>query len=188
MSAAHRSIRRRVMAAALAAAGLALPNGGAAQEQARVPIPESIKAEHEEIHAALVRATQAPGRVGAAARELAAVLHPHFVREEQIALPPLGLLAPLSRGELTPDMRAVLPLTDSLRAELPRMLQEHEPIRAATARLADAARAEGNTAVVRLAEELRLHARSEEEILYPAAVLVGDLVRMRLAGPDPGRR
>jgi hypothetical protein len=102
------------------------------------------------------------------------------VREEQIALPPLGLLQALARGEFTPEMRDVLPMTDSLRAELPRMLEEHKAIRAATERLGDAARAEKNAAVARLAEQLVMHARSEEEVFYPTAVLVGDVVRSRL--------
>jgi hypothetical protein len=139
-----------------------------------------MRTEHAEIHNELVRATQAPGRVGRAARALAAVLHPHFEREEQIALPPLGLLAPLARGEFTPEMREVLPLTDSLRAELPRMLEEHKAIHAATLKLGEAARASGNASAARLAEGLRLHAQSEEELFYPAAVLVGDIVRMRV--------
>ena len=142
-------------------------------------VPESIRAEHEEIHEALVRATKVPGRVGEAARALAAVLHPHFVREEQIALPPLALLAPLARGEVTPAMRAVLPMTDALRAELPRMLEEHGAIRAATLRLGEVAHAERDAAASRLAETLAAHARTEEEVLYPAAALVGDLVRAR---------
>ena len=155
----------------------------AAQEHAHTAspaIPMSMRAEHREIHESLERATKLPGRVGAAARELAAVLHPHFVREEQIALRPLALLAPLSRGEATPAMRAVLPMTDSLRAELPRMLEEHAAIRAATTRMGEVARAEGNAEVARLAEKLALHARSEEEVFYPAALLVGDLVRARV--------
>lgn len=145
-------------------------------------IPASMRAEHEEIHAALERATQAPGRVGEAARALAKVLHPHFVREEQIALPPLGLLSPLARGEFTEAMLDVLPMTDSLRAELPHMLEEHAAIRAATQQLGEVARAEGNPAVTRLAEQLALHAKSEEEMFYPAAVLVGDVVRARAKG------
>lgn len=144
-----------------------------------IQIPAAMRAEHEEIHGALERATQEPGRVGEAARALAKVLHPHFVREEQIALPPLGLLAPLARGEYTPDMREVLPMTDSLRAELPRMLQEHVAIRAATMKLGEVARAEQNATVARLAEQLAHHARSEEELFYPAAILVGDLVRAK---------
>jgi hypothetical protein len=146
-------------------------------------VPESMRREHAEIHAALERATKEPGRVGVAARELVEVLHPHFVREEQIALPPLGLLAPLARGELTAGVDAVLPLTDSLRAEMPRMLEEHKAIREATKRLGEAAKAAGNLAVARLAESLALHAQNEEEVTYPAAIVVGDLLRLRVRAP-----
>lgn len=146
-----------------------------------VGIPESIKAEHDEIHGELVRATKLQGPVGEAARALAAVLHPHFVREEQIALPPLGLLAPLSRGDSDPAMTAVLPLTDSLREELPKMLEDHRAIVAATRNLGEVARVRGNPGAARLAEKLLLHAQSEEEVFYPAALLVGELVRARTA-------
>ena len=149
-------------------------------ERSETGIPESIRVEHEKIHAELVRATKLSGPVGAAARDLAAVLHPHFVREEQIALPPLGLLAVLARREHDEEMKRVLPMTDSLRAELPRMLEEHKAIRAATLRLGEVARAANNESVVRLAEDLKVHAQSEEEVFYPAAILVGDVVRMHL--------
>ena len=37
-----------------------------------------------------------------------------------------------------------------------------------------------NAAAIRFAETLALHAQNEEEILYPAALLVGDIVRARL--------
>jgi hypothetical protein len=71
-------------------------------------------------------------------------------------------------------------MTDALRAELPHMLEEHEAIRAATARLAEVARVERDEHVAELARKLALHAQSEEELFYPAAVLVGDLVRARM--------
>lgn len=147
----------------------------------KIQIPEAMRLEHMEIHNGLVSATKMPGQVGEAARKLAAVLVPHFMREEQIALPPLGLLAPLSRGEFTPEMREVLSMTDALRAELPRMLSEHKTIRAATVRLGEVAKAAGNAAVERLAETLKVHAQNEEEVFYPAALLVGDVVRARSA-------
>jgi hypothetical protein len=142
-------------------------------------IPSSIREEHHEVQSELGRATKLAGRTGVAARALASVLQPHFEREEQIALPPLSMLAPLARGERVATPAWLLPMTDSLRRELPQMLREHVAIRAATQRLAEAARAEGQTAAVRLTEKLALHARSEEEVLYPAAILVGDLVRAR---------
>ena len=183
-----RPTQTRALGSALVAAALALP--ATAQEHVeagRFPIPESMRAEHAGIHAALEEATRAPEPVGGAARDLARVLHPHFVREEQIALPPLALLRPLSEGELEPWMREVLPMTDSLRMELPRMLREHVAIGAAARRLEEIARLAGDARVETLAKELQLHARAEEELFYPAAVMVGDWVRAGLRAPCPAR-
>jgi hypothetical protein len=146
-----------------------------------IPIPQSLQTEHEEIHEALVTATRAPGRVGAAAKELASVLDPHFERENQIALPPLGLLAPLAQGDTPAGLQEALPMTDALRKELPRMLEEHKRIRAATEKLRTAAREENAPVHERFAETLAAHAQTEEEILYPAAILVGDIIRTRMA-------
>ena len=145
----------------------------------RAGIPSSIRAEHHEVQEALGRATKLAGRTGLAARALAALLQPHFEREEQIALPPLAMLAPLARDPRAPAPAWLLPMTDSLRRELPQMLREHVAIQAATRRLGETARSEGQPSVAQLTDKLLQHASSEEEILYPAAILVGDLVRAR---------
>ena len=48
------------------------------------------------------------------------------------------------------------------------------------------ARAESDGDTEQLSEKLMLHAQSEEELFYPMAVLVGDLVRARsLEGAAP---
>ena len=142
-------------------------------------IPEPIVLEHHGLHAHLRTALDAGGAIAEAARGLVGVLHPHFVREEQIAMPPLALLGPLSRGEFRPEMAEVLPMTDALRAELPRMLAEHEAIEAALGRLKTAAEAAGRDDIAAFADSVVLHARTEEAVLYPASLLVGDWVRAR---------
>ena len=160
--------------------GLNVPEESNAQKPA-IQIPQSLRTEHEAIHRALEEATKAPGRVGAAAKELAAVLGPHFKREDEIALPPLGLLAPLAAGQTPAGMEAALAMSDALRKELPRMLEEHGQIRSANEKLRAAAREAKATAQEQFAEDLALHARTEEEVLYPAAILVGDIIRARMA-------
>jgi iron-sulfur cluster repair protein YtfE (RIC family) len=182
-------IRGLTRVAAILAAVVLAPaaSGQEAGQPGMFPIPASMRAEHAAIHDALLRATRAPGAVGEAARALADVLHPHFVREEQIALPPLSLLRPLARGEFEPRMRGVLPMSDSLRDELPRMLREHEAIGAAARRLEEVARQAGNAEVEALAKALQQHARTEEEVFYPAAVLVGEVVRVRARFVAPPR-
>ncbi|HSQ20876.1 MAG TPA: hypothetical protein VLR92_10940, partial [Blastocatellia bacterium] len=103
-------------------------------------IPQSLQAEHQELHSELAEATKAGGRVGEAAKEVARVLHPHFVKEEEYAMPPLGLLPVLAEGKVTPDMASALVMTDKLKAELPDMLKEHKAIVAALELLVTAAK------------------------------------------------
>ena len=143
-------------------------------------IPAPLKAEHDELHEQLVRATREPGAVGEAAREVARRLHPHFFKEEQYALPPLALLVELASGKVTPDMAEVLPMTSRLAAALGDMLAEHRDIVAALDLLRAAAQDAGRAEYVRFAEALVLHARNEEEVLYPAALLVGAHVAAQL--------
>jgi hypothetical protein len=53
------------------------------------------------------------------------------------------------------------------------MVDEHRQIAELLRLLASAAAAEGKHEFVALAEELILHAHLEEDVLYPAAILVG---------------
>lgn len=142
-----------------------------------IETPGSLAHEHHELHQILARASKERGELGRAATTLEKVLAPHFRREEQIATPPLGLLSELSRAAATPEMRAVLPITDALERELPQMLKEHEGIRQAVSNLRAAAKKAGREEYVRFSDELSAHARQEEEILYPAAVLVGRYIK-----------
>jgi len=143
-------------------------------------IPKSLKLEHEELHAELARATKAGGETGEAAKAVAGVLHNHFLREEEFALPPIGLLAALARGEVDEEMRGVLVMTERLRAELPEMLREHQAVVAALEKLIAAAKKEKLPEHARFAEKLMLHAQTEEEVLYPAAILVGEYLKVKL--------
>lgn len=144
--------------------------------QTMLHTPASIAAEHHELHETLARAAREPGETGRAAKALEATLAPHFKREEEIATPPLGLLPQLAKGDVTPEMRSVLPLTQALERELPQMLREHDAIRVAVGTFRNAAQAAKRPEYVGFAEQLAAHAHEEEEILYPAAILIGRYV------------
>lgn len=143
-------------------------------------IPQSLKVEHEELHAELVRATMLSGAVGEAAKAVASVLHEHFEKEEEYALPPLGLLVALARGEITPQMADVIAMTNRLEADLPHMLLEHEAVVAALEKLIVAAKAANRPDVVSFADKLMLHAQTEEEVSYPTAILIGKYLKLKL--------
>lgn len=117
-------------------------------------IPEQLRAEHAELHAELPDAMRAGGHIAEAAEKVAKLLHPHFVREEGIALPPHCLLAPLATGTVVPGMADVLTLTDRREAELPGMPAEHKQIVAVLGDLMIAAKAEKKPKYAHFAEKL----------------------------------
>ena len=148
-------------------------------------IPTSLKSEHQELHADLVRATKSGGRTGEAAKVVAKLMHPHFVKEEEYALPPLGLLAALADGKVDPAMATAVRMTDQLATELPRMLAEHQEIVEALKGLVEAANAENKPEYVHFAERLMAHATTEEQVLYPSALLIGRYLKAMLPAQRP---
>jgi hypothetical protein len=143
-------------------------------------VPESLRIEHGELREELQKAMDAGGRTGEAAQGVVKVLRPHILLEEEFAIPPLTLLPRLARGEVTSDMRRYQALSETLKAELPRMLEEHKLIVAALGDLMRAAQEEGYGGYAQFARKMILHAQTEEEILYPASILVGEILRARL--------
>ena len=143
-------------------------------------IPQPMKEEHEELHTELRKAVMQGGKVGDAAKAVAHVLHPHFEREEKFALPPLGLLSALAEGKIAPEMAEVFTMTDTLKAELPQMLEEHKSIVAALEKLKAAAKQEKKPEVAHFAEKLVLHAQTEEQVSYPTAILIGEYLKLKL--------
>lgn len=136
-------------------------------------IPLSIREEHESLGRALQDATTQPGRIGESARKLAELMRPHFAKEEELALPLLGLLRTVASGEIPPDADRYVSLAAALDIELPTMLEEHQAIAAAAQALVEAARVGNRPEIAEFGEHLVRHAGSEEEITYPAAILVG---------------
>jgi hypothetical protein len=141
-------------------------------------ILQPLQHKPEALHERLRQATQAGGE---AAKALALLLHPRFIKEDQFALPLLCLRAPLARGNWSADMAEVLTVAAQLEANLPQMLAEHQAIVTALHTLRAATGRGGRTEIVAFAEPLVEHAWTEEELMYPAAVSVGLVVRQRLA-------
>lgn len=116
---------------------------------------------------------------GPAARAIKKVGATHFAKAKD-AFAPLGLLPQLAEGKVTPQMRVAIQKAEKLRSGLRQIHGEHRELVAGLKRLAEAAKEEGKSDYVRFAERLTLHIQEEEEVLYPAVLLVGDFVKWRL--------
>lgn len=142
--------------------------------------PQSLKMEHEELHIELAALVAETGDVGGAAREVARLLHAHFIAEEELAMPLLGLLPDVATGGIDPALGPAAVVAQRLRFELPRMFAEHRAIVTALEGLAAAGAGAGRVDVAHFVRKLRLHAQTEEEVLYPAAIVVGALIEAKL--------
>lgn len=185
-------LRIRLAAASIVAALLLLWPSVSAQVQpvqplqpsartaaATLAMPSSVEASHRQVQARVAAITNAGGRTGLAATELARVLRPHVRKEEQLALPLPGLLPGLAPGAPPADLAGALALAARLRAEMPAMLREHQDIAMALGTLRQAAQEGGNTDAAAFADQPAAHAAEEEQILYPSALLVGADLRTR---------
>lgn len=145
----------------------------------KMNIPKPLKLEHEELHGELANAIGVAGPIGKAAKTVARILHPHFVKEEEYALPPLGLLQVLAKGKMPSETEGLLEMTAKLKKGLPTMLKEHKAVVAALKKLVAAAQKEKRHDIARFAEKLTLHAKTEEEVLYPTAILLGEFIKLK---------
>lgn len=143
-------------------------------------IPQPMATEHEALHERLREALSAGGKTGAAAMEVEKLLAPHFEEENQIALPPLGVLRQLATEGASEEMRPAIAMAQQVEAHLDRFLAEHEAIKEALDQMEAAAEAESKHAQIEFARDLRLHAQEEEEVLYPATIVIGRYLQKEL--------
>ena len=117
--------------------------------------------------------------MGEAARAIEKLAEAHFAKAKD-AFPPLALLPLLSEGKVSPEMSKVVPMAERLKSSLPKIRREHRELVAGLKKLAAAAEKEGKTEYGRFAERLIWHIQEEEEVLYPAVLLVGETVKKKL--------
>lgn len=126
------------------------------------------------------RLAREEGGTADAARRLARLLETHFHKEETFAAPPLGLLPRLARGSVNPGMADTLAHSNWLRGNVDTMLAEHRMIAAALDEVLQAAVPAQQAELVTFAETLLNHSRLEEEVLYPAAIVAGEYLKVLL--------
>jgi hypothetical protein len=137
-------------------------------------VPASLKNAHDALHVTLKRAMREPGHIGETARKIMQLMDGHMLREEKFALRPLGLLMELGRGGKPRELAEAGRLAQGLRREMAQMVNEHRQIAELLRQLATEAGTQLKPEYVELAEDMILHAQMEEDVFYPAALLIGE--------------
>lgn len=145
-------------------------------------IPEPLRIDQNELCVALERAILSGGKTGKAARELLQVLQPHLLKEEEDLLQILGLLMPLAQGGISEAMPGIPPRTEHLKARMFEIMREHVVIIEAARKLLRVARSERKLKLVAFTERLMLRAWTDEVVFYPAAILIGEYLKLKFAG------
>jgi len=90
-------------------------------------------------------------------------------------------LLPLLASDKIPEQsKEVIQLAQKLKAQLAHMTLEHQMINALIVQLKEVATRENHPEVVDFEKALRKHAEIEEEVYFPAAILVGEYLKLKI--------
>ena len=148
-------------------------------------VPLALETEHEELLDALRHVLRSHRSGAPVARRLLEFLGPHCDREAEAVGPLLALLTdppprPGPRASTVADR-----LLDAFRRAHPALVQEHRSLAGLAEELRRAAVEGGDDGVACLARRLLVHARLYDTVIFPAALLAGEVTQQALAAPAP---
>lgn len=142
-------------------------------------IPESLRVSHAQLNAALAEAMRVGGQTMVAAEVVAPLLELHLHMEDKEVLRILGLLEPLQADGINLADAPEFSELDEIETIECALHEEHVVLVMAAEKLLASAHAEGADEVAEFAERLLLRIRLDEEIFYPAALLVRNYLRLK---------
>ena len=141
--------------------------------------PSSLEEEHKEIHEKLEKIVSSSGDTANMSKQVQSIMQPHFEKEEQLSILVLGALQPYVNGTLTEETRdQVIQISQQFKQEYPTMLEEHKQIVSALNNLENTAMQENRQDVISFIADLKSHAMNEEQVTYPATIVVVELLEL----------
>lgn len=141
--------------------------------------PSALRNEHVELRELLIAAAREPGAIGEAARRAERLFAEHARREERLVFPLLAMLPNVAMGKPHARQGEALAIAQELEGSLANLMAEHEVIAGALEVLMAAAKQANRADLGELAARILDHARLEESVLYPAALVLGKYLRLR---------
>lgn len=132
------------------------------------------------IHDKLHKILSSSGDTSKMTKEVQTLLQPHFEKEEHLSVKVLGALQSYVNGTLTKEVKdKIIQLSKNFKKEYMIMLEEHKQIVAALENLKSLALQENRQDILTFIEELKAHALNEEQITYPATIIIGELLELK---------
>jgi hypothetical protein len=140
-------------------------------------MPASIKQEHELLLGQMDEI--AADTTNKAAAKLKELLQHHFEEEENYVLPTLGLLPMLANGKVPDESKAILEMTGKFRKQYTHIGAEHQLIKAYLEEMKKNSDKNNTDKIVQFETRLLAHAATEEEILFPTTILIGEFLELK---------
>ena len=139
--------------------------------------PSSLESMHEDLLRLLLAVQRLPGKTGSYAEQVGKRLQNHMNREDEVALPLLGLVQEAAGGHI--GQRAATRATSlyaRMRRDYPRLSREQKELVRMSEQLKKFGLEEGHPTAIRFADSLEQHCLEDDELHFPTALLVGRIV------------
>jgi len=143
----------------------------------KLKVPSAIIHGHQNLLAELKEVIAIGGKTGEKAKFLGETMAPHFEKEEEYALPPLGLLLNLSKGNWEVSTQEAIKMADNLELRLIEMMKDHANISKVMRELKLLAEEENHFVAKQFIKNLVQHMELEDEVLYPTTILIGNYLK-----------
>lgn len=143
----------------------------------KLQVPKSVVHGHANLILEMNEIISMGGRVGNKASQLRDTMVPHFKKEEEYALPPLGLLLAFSEQNWEINSEEAIKMAENLELRLSEMKDDHQDIIVVVNELTAIGEEEGNFIVKMFVKNIILHMELEDEVLYPATILIGNYLK-----------
>ena len=150
------------------------------QFKGKPEVPSSLKKTHSELLQQLHQFTLINDSSATVALKLEELMLHHFLEEEDYILSPLGLLPSLSKGQFPEHPQEIIILSEKAKSQIDHMSAEHQLITAYIEELKQASAEENQPAIIAFEKDVSKHALSEEEVYFPAAIMVGEYLKSKL--------
>jgi hemerythrin superfamily protein len=137
--------------------------------------PSVLLEQHKEL---LVKAKNFSKNGDSTAVKLYEILQYHFNEEEQYVFPALGALPQLAAGEVPEKSAEIIRLSERFRSNSAKLLAEHQMIKTLMEEYKRGSQ-ESDSLFDGFEKALTAHARSEEEIYFPAAIVAADYLKLK---------
>ena len=142
----------------------------------RPEVPSSIKREHESLLSRIKNQAISRDSSGILARQISETMSHHFKEEEEYVFPLLGILPMLAKGEVPGESQKLIGMMNHFTENSGHMIAEHQII---GVQLYELQRVSHDAGMKKFIEDVQAHAKMEEEILFPAAILAGEYLKIK---------